>query len=73
MDDAPTFKGFDILETLPRGGMSTVYKARQISLDRVVALKVLPPDLARRPKDIDKFIGEARITAPSNIPTSSGI
>ncbi len=63
MDDAPKFKGFEILETLPRGGMSTVYKARQISLERIVALKTLPPNLARHPGDIDKFIYEARITA----------
>ncbi len=63
MDDAPKFKGFEILETLPRGGMSTVYKARQISLERIVALKTLPHNLARQPGDIEKFICEARITA----------
>ncbi len=63
MDDAPKFTGFEILEILPRGGMSTVYKARQISLERIVALKTLPPNLAREPGDIDKFISEARITA----------
>lgn len=63
MDNTPKFDGFEILETLPRGGMSTVYKARQISLDRVVALKSLPPNLVQDPSDIENFIHEAQITA----------
>lgn len=60
---APNIPNFEILETMPRGGMSTVYKARQISLDRIVALKTLPPHLAADSADIDKFIAEARTTA----------
>ncbi|MCA1809434.1 MAG: protein kinase, partial [Lentisphaerae bacterium] len=63
MEQAPKINGFEILEMLPRGGMSTVYKARQISLDRIVALKTLPPTLAHDAADIEKFIFEARITA----------
>jgi serine/threonine-protein kinase len=57
------FRGYEILETLPRGGMSTVYKARQVSLDRLVAIKVLPPAMGVDPEDIEKFMAEARITA----------
>ncbi len=59
----PHFPGFEIIETLPRGGMSTVYKARQISLDRIVALKALPPTLAAEASDLSQFLAEARITA----------
>lgn len=61
--DIPRFQGFEILEVLPKGGMSTVYKARQISLDRVVAIKVLPPAMGVDPADVEKFMTEARITA----------
>ena len=57
------FNGFDILDTLPRGGMSTVYKARQLSLDRLVAIKALPPTMGIEPADVEKFMAEARITA----------
>ncbi len=58
-----SFSGYEVLEVLPRGGMSTVYKARQISLDRIVAIKALPPAMGAAPADVEKFMDEARITA----------
>lgn len=58
-----SFRGYEILEVLPAGGMSTVYKARQLSLDRIVAIKVLPPTMGVAPADVEKFMAEARITA----------
>lgn len=61
--DAPIIPGYDILAPLPQGGMSAVFKARQISLDRVVVIKMLPPSMAADGVDIEKFLAEAKITA----------
>ncbi len=54
---------YQILEPLGRGGMSTVYKALQISLDREVAIKVLPPYFAHDPQFALRFSREARAVA----------
>ena len=49
--------------------MGTVFKARQPGLDRIVALKVLPPKIASNdPAFIDRFIREARVSAKLNHP-----
>ncbi len=60
--------GFEILKKLGSGGMGTVYMARQMSLDRVVALKVLRSELARDPDVRERFLSEARAVARLNHP-----
>ncbi len=57
---------FDIIEEVGRGGMGFVYKAHQKSLDRIVALKVLAPDLASDKEAIERFFQGARASARLN-------
>jgi len=54
---------FEIVELLGRGGMGAVYKARQPSLDRFVAIKVLPRAFSRDATFIERFAREARDAA----------
>ena len=54
---------FTIERVLGRGGMGLVYLAREIRLDRLVAIKVLPPALADDPVVRERFLREARTAA----------
>jgi len=54
---------FDVIELLGRGGMGAVYKARQRSLDRIVAIKVLPINAGPDPEFAERFAREARTLA----------
>ena len=60
--------GFEILSKLGQGGMGAVFKARQPGLDRIVALKVLPPEIAKNREFIERFQREARASAKLNHP-----
>lgn len=65
---APEFPQLELLELLGRGGMGAVYKARQRSLDRLVALKLLRPGLDADPTFAERFTREARALAGLNHP-----
>ncbi len=60
---AEQFPEFEVLELIGRGGMGAVYKVVQSKLDRTVALKVLPPELAQDPAFEERFLREARALA----------
>jgi serine/threonine protein kinase len=54
---------YEIVQEIGRGGMADVYLAYQHSLDRSVAIKVLPPEYARDSAFVDRFLREARTAA----------
>ncbi|MFC1806094.1 serine/threonine-protein kinase, partial [Planctomycetota bacterium] len=60
---------YEILEVVGRGGMGAVYKARQRSLDRVCAVKVLPRAFASDASFLERFGREARGAAAINHPS----
>jgi hypothetical protein len=66
---------YSIDRELGRGGMGVVYLAREVHLDRMVAIKLLPPDRASDPTLRERFLREARLAAklshPNIIPIHS--
>jgi len=55
--------GYQLLGTLGRGAMGGVFKARQLSMDRLVAIKVLAGRYTSNPKFLERFRREARLAA----------
>ncbi|MDD5676682.1 MAG: protein kinase [Kiritimatiellae bacterium] len=60
---APVIEGFRILERLGHGATSSVWKAEQVSLNRLVVIKVLSERLTHEPEDVTLFKAEARMAA----------
>ncbi len=60
---AEFFPQLEVYELLGCGGMGMVYKARQLNLDRLVALKILSPELSSQPAFAERFSREAKALA----------
>src|SRR6185437_6093644 len=65
---AKLFPQLEILSFIGKGGMGAVYKARQPALDRIVALKIIPPQAASGPGFLERFNREARALAKLSHP-----
>jgi len=65
---AQQIPGFQILSKLGQGAMAVVFKAKQLSLDRLVAIKVLPKRLSENQEFVDRFYQEGRAAARLNHP-----
>jgi TolB-like protein/Tfp pilus assembly protein PilF len=63
-----TIAHYNILEKIGTGGMGEVYRARDTKLGRTVAIKVLPPELARDPGRRERLLREARASAAISHP-----
>ena len=64
---------YEILSLIGVGGMGEVYRARDPKLDREVAIKVLPPDVADNPERLARFRREAHVLAALNHPGIAAI
>ena len=64
---------YDIECFIAQGGMGAVYKGRQISLDRHIAIKVLPREMGENEEFRESFVAEAKAMARLNHPNLLGV
>ncbi len=64
----PQVPGYELVELLGKGGMGEVWRARQTSLGRLVAVKLLPPRFAKDPEFVARFDKEAQALASLSHP-----
>ncbi len=64
---------FTVIEKLGQGGMGAVYRARQHSVDREVAIKVIHPNLLADPIVIKRFLRESRLSSKLSHPNAVAV
>ena len=64
---------YEVLERLGAGAMGEVYRARDVRLDREVALKILPPAFAADSERKERFLREARLASRLSHPNIATI
>jgi serine/threonine protein kinase len=67
-EDVPAVAGYEVLDRLPAGGMGIVYRARQVALNRTVALKVIRAGAHAGPRERARFRAEAEAVASLSHP-----
>ncbi len=68
-----TVSHYEVLDQVGQGGMGVVYRAKDLKLDRIVAIKFLPSHLASSEESKKRFMQEAKAAASLNHPNIMGI